>query len=100
DFRHYSHKCLGIDNDDIEDEEDFRHFSQRSLGINIVDEEDRPGPSSSGTTLIEGYSPENMKGIDGSIDATTQRKRHSKQELILNKSPQGFWLPQLKPSDS
>ncbi|GBN01781.1 hypothetical protein AVEN_57916-1 [Araneus ventricosus] len=42
-FRHYSHKCLGIDNDDIEDEED------------------RPGTSSSGTTLIEGYSPKNLE---------------------------------------
>ncbi|GBN97161.1 hypothetical protein AVEN_10439-1 [Araneus ventricosus] len=84
DFRHYSQRCFGIDNDDIEDEEDLRHFAQRSLGINIADEEDRPGPSSSGTALAEGYSPENLENAV-IIDERNRRinRRYKAEEVTF-----------------
>ncbi|GBM81693.1 hypothetical protein AVEN_46653-1, partial [Araneus ventricosus] len=84
DFCHYSQRCFGIDNDDIEDEEDLRHFAQRSLGINIADEEDRPGPSSSGTALVEGYSPENLENAV-IVDEKNRRfnRRYNAEEVTF-----------------
>ncbi|GBN38879.1 hypothetical protein AVEN_91052-1, partial [Araneus ventricosus] len=109
DFRHYSQRCFGIDNDDIEDEEDLRHYSQRSLEINITNEkdlietsqsglspslplyyqvgsgfEDRPGPSSSGIALVEGYSPENLENAV-IIDERNRRinRRYNAEEVTF-----------------